>query len=202
MKRNPVTRPLGRPRSFDLDRALEAAMKVFWRKGYEGTSLTDLTKAMGINRPSLYAAFGDKETLFRKVLACYETGPAAYFSEALNQVTARAAVQQLLRRAVDVMTASCNPRGCLLIQGVLTCSGHGSDLRNDLMGRNAAGEKALRQRLERARREADLPPDTNSADLARYVMTVLRGLAVQAAGGATRQQLRRVVDTAMRVWPR
>lgn len=177
-------------------------MKVFWRKGYEGASLTDLTKAMGINRPSLYAAFGDKEALFRKVLDCYETGPAAYFSEALNLPTARAAVEQLLRGAVDVMTASCNPRGCLLIQGALTCNDRGSGLRSDLMGRNAAGEKAVRQRLDRARKEGDLRADTNSADLARYVMTVLRGLAVQAAGGATRKQLRRVIDTAMKVWPR
>src|SRR5271154_4917814 len=141
MKRNPTTRPLGRPRSFEVGKALEAAMKVFWRKGYEGASLTDLTKAMGINRPSLYAAFGDKEALFRKVLDCYEAGPAAYFSEALSQPTARAAVEQLLRGAVDVMTAPRNPRGCLLIQGVLTCSEHESDLRKDLMGRNAAGEK-------------------------------------------------------------
>ena len=176
-------------------------MRVFWHKGYEGASLTDLTKAMGINRPSLYAAFGDKEALFRKVLDCYETGPAAYFSEALNQSTARAVVERLLRGAVDVMTAPRNPRGCLLIQGVLTCSEHESDLRKDLMGRNAAGEKAVRQRFERARREADLPLDSNSTDLARYVMTVLRGLAVQAGGGATRKQLRSVIDTAMRAWP-
>src|SRR5580704_2974444 len=109
MKRTATTSALGRPRSFDPGKALQAAMKVFWRKGYEGASLSDLTKAMGINRPSLYAAFGDKEALFRKVLDCYETGPAAYFSVALSQPTARATVEQLLRGAVDVMTASCNP---------------------------------------------------------------------------------------------
>src|SRR6202163_2274511 len=110
------TRSTGRPRSFDVDKALEAATLVFWRKGYEGTSLSDLTRAMGINRPSLYAAFGDKETLFRKALDRYVEGPGAYVREALKQPTARAVTQQLLRGAADLLTDPHHPSGCLMVQ--------------------------------------------------------------------------------------
>src|SRR5947209_16697338 len=110
--RKPRT-PAGRPRSFDLDKALDAALQVFWRKGYEGASLSDLTQAMGINRPSLYAAFGDKEMLFRKALDRYASGPAAYVSEALKEPTARAAIERLLREAADSLTNPHNPPGCL-----------------------------------------------------------------------------------------
>ena len=103
------SRPNGRPRSFDFDDALDAAMQVFWRKGYEGASLSDLTQAMGINRPSLYAAFGNKNTLFRKALDRYAEGPAAYVAEALKQPTARAVTQKLLHGAADLLTDPAHP---------------------------------------------------------------------------------------------
>src|ERR1700747_1473227 len=105
MKSRTPTRSIGRPRSFDVDKAIGAAMKVFWQKGYESTSLTDLTEAMGINRPSLYAAFGDKEALFRKALDRYNDGPAAYVREALEEPTARAVVEARLRGAVDQLSS-------------------------------------------------------------------------------------------------
>src|SRR5215467_221122 len=113
---------LGRPRAFDRDQALELALDVFWREGYEGASLSDLTEAMGINRPSLYAAFGDKQGLFRKVLDRYFDGPAAYMREALNQPTARAVIEQLLQGTADLLTNRHNPKGCLSVQGALACS--------------------------------------------------------------------------------
>src|SRR5438094_9922303 len=106
---------VGRPRAFDVDEALDQALKVFWRKGYEGTSLPDLTKAMGINRPSLYAAFGNKEELFRKALDRYAEGPAAYAAEALNEPTARAVAELLLEGSVNLLTDPRNPRGCLVV---------------------------------------------------------------------------------------
>src|SRR5207245_2576808 len=118
--RKPRT-PAGRPRSFDLDKALDAALQVFWRKGYEGASLPDLTEAMGINRPSLYAAFGNKEELFRTVVIRYIEGPAAFVRKALDEPTARAAAERLLTGAVDLVTDPKNPRGCLLVQGALVC---------------------------------------------------------------------------------
>lgn len=201
MKGKKTIRTLGRPRSFEAGKALDAAMKVFWRKGYEGASLGDLTKAMGINRPSLYAAFGYKEALFRKVLDRYTEGPAAYVREALNLTTARAAVEGLMKGTADMASGSKNPRGCLFVQGALACGDGAKAIRDDLILRRNAGEKAVRQRLERAQTEGDLPPDASPADLARYVVTVIQGIAVQAAGGATRNELRRVIQTALRAWP-
>jgi len=201
MKQKKTKRALGRPRSFETGKALDAAMKVFWCKGYEGASLSDLTKAMDINRPSLYAAFGDKESLFRKVLDRYDSGPAAYVREALNQPTARAAIEKLMEGAAELGTASSNPRGCLFVQSALACGDKSKAIRNDLILRRDTGEKAVRLRLKRAQAEGDLTRDANPADLARYVVTVIQGIAVQAASGAARPELRRVIQTALRSWP-
>jgi len=192
----------GRPRSFDLDKALDAAMQVFWRNGYEGASLSALTQAMGINRPSLYAAFGDKETLFRKALDRYDQGPAAYVRDALKQPTARAVTQHLLRGTADLFTDPHHPLGCLMVQGALVCGDADDCIRRELVSRRAAGEAAIRRRFKRAKAEGDLPADSNPADLARYVVTISQGMAVQAASGARREELQRVVQTAMRAWPR
>lgn len=201
MKRNKSSGRLGRPRSFDTDKALERALRVFWQKGYEGTSLADLTKAMGINRPSLYAAFGDKEALFRKALDRYVDGPAAYVREALQEPTARAVLERLLQGAINLNTSPRNPGGCLMVQGALVCGEAADPIRQELISLRATGEAALRQRLKRAKSDGDLPADSNPADLARYVTTVIYGMAVQAAGGASRDALQRVIQTALRAWP-
>jgi AcrR family transcriptional regulator len=177
-------------------------MEVFWRKGYEGASLSDLTNAMGINRPSLYAAFGGKEALFRRVLERYEEGPAAYVRQALNQPTARAVVERLMQGAAKLATSSKNPPGCLSVQGALASGSGAESVRSHLVRRRHAGEKAVRQRLQRAQLEGDLPTDVSPDDLARYVVTMVQGIAVQAAGGATRKELSRVIQTALRAWPR
>jgi AcrR family transcriptional regulator len=192
---------IGRPRAFDLDAALDRALQVFWRKGYEGTSLSDLTTAMGINRPSLYAAFGNKANLFRKALDRYAEGPAAYTYKALDEPTARAVVERLLCGVVDLLADPCTPQGCLAVQGALACGDAADAIRRELIARRAAGEEALRQRLERATSDGDLPADADAADLARYITTVSQGMAVQAAGGASREELRRVVEMALRAWP-
>ena len=201
MRRDKTSKQLGRPRSFDIDRALDGALHVFWRKGYEGTSLSDLTKAVGVNRPSLYAAFGDKEALFRKALDRYLDGPAAYTQEALKEPTARAVIERLLRGAADLTTAPRNPGGCLTVQGALACSEAGDLIRQELTACRAAGEAAIRRRLEHAKSNGDLPADTDPADLARYVATIVYGIAVQAAGGASRGKLQRVVEMALRTLP-
>ena len=191
----------GRPRSFDADAALDRALALFWRHGYEGTSLSDLTEVMGIGRPSLYAAFGDKENLFRRALDRYATGPAAFAQTALEEPTARAVVERLLRDAAEAVTDPRLPPGCLAVQGALACGAGNEAIRYELARRRADNEAALRGRLERAAAEGDLPPDADPADLARYVATVFQGMAVQAAGSATRDELRRVAERALAAWP-
>jgi AcrR family transcriptional regulator len=192
--------PTGRPREFDVEEALDRALRVFWRKGYEGTTLSELTRAMGINRPSLYAAFGSKEELFRKALDRYAQGPAAYVGEALAQPTARAVAERLLAGAIDMVTNRENPRGCLMVQGALACGEAAESIRRELVARRLAAEAALRERFERARAQGDLPADSDPADLARYLVAVIQGIAVQAAGGASCADLQRVAELALRTW--
>jgi AcrR family transcriptional regulator len=191
----------GRPRSFDSDKALDRALEVFWRKGFEGASLSDLTTAMDINRPSLYAAFGDKEALFRKVLDRYAQGPGSHALQALDEPTSRAVVEKLLRGGADLLAKPGSPRGCLLVQGALTCGNGADSMRRELISRRSAGESALRKRFSRAKSEGDLPPDANPAHLASYIVTIIHGMSVQAASGATRAQLRSVADIALQNWP-
>jgi AcrR family transcriptional regulator len=191
---------LGRPRAFDPDVALNRAMHVFWAKGYEGASLSNLTRAMRINRPSLYAAFGNKEQLFGKVLDRYMSGPLAWFGKALAAAKARDVVEQIFLGTARMGEDPRTPAGCLLVQGALAC-GSGS-ARKEVTARRAAAEVALRRRLQRAKREGDLPKNADPAELAHYVVTVVRGMAIQAAGGASRDQLHRVAQIALRAWPK
>lgn len=191
--------PTGRPREFDVDERLDRALDVFWRQGYEGTALSDLTAAMGINRPSLYAAYGNKEALFRKVLDRYAEGPAGYVRAAMAEPTARAVAAAILHGAIEVVTGG--PGGCLFVQGALVTGRQNETARREIEERRRFSERMLAGRFERARDEGDLPPGTDPAALARYVWSVSYGLSVQAAGGASREDLRRVADTALTALP-
>jgi len=191
----------GRPRQFDADAALNRAMQLFWRKGYEGTSLTDLTRAMNINRPSLYAAFGNKKNLFNSAIDRYSAGPACYFTAALKAPTAGKVAEGLLRGTVDVATCPKNPRGCMIVQAALASSSEANPIRKALISRRQTGEAAIRRRFQKARAQGDLPKTSNPTDLARYLNTLIHGLAVQAASGATRPQLLRVVRAALKKFP-
>ncbi len=188
----------GRPRAFDTDDALDRALGVFWRQGYEGTSLSDLTDAMGINRPSLYAAFGNKEQLFARVRDRYVAGPAAFAAAALDLPRARDVVEALAYGAIELTAGA---RGCLNVRCAQGCGPDAESVRQDVIASRKVDEAALRRRLERARSAGDLPPDSSPADLARFVFTLTDGIAVQGAAGTSRSQLRRVVDTALRAWP-
>jgi AcrR family transcriptional regulator len=193
--------PTGRPRAFDVEEALDIALKVFWRKGYEGTSIDDLTTAMGINRPSLYCAYGNKEQLFRRALDRYAERQGVLIRQAIDEPRARAVAERLLRGVAEALGDPRNPSGCLAVQGALSCGEAAEPIRRELNARRAATEAALRDRLERARSEGDLPGDDDPAHLARYLATVIQGMAVQAAGGTSREDLRRVAETALRAWP-
>jgi AcrR family transcriptional regulator len=192
---------MGRPREFDVDEALCKALQQFWRKGYEGTSVSDLTEAMGITRPSLYATYGNKEELFRKALDRYEQSFMSFIDEALRQPTSRGVVERLLAGYVVSETDDDNPPGCLATSGALACSEAAEPVKRELIARRNAIEARLRDRLELARASGDLAADADPADLARYVMAVAQGTAVLAAAGTGREELQGVVRTALRAWP-
>jgi AcrR family transcriptional regulator len=192
---------MGRPRAFDMDQALDQALRVFWEKGYDGASVADLTEAIGINPPSLYTAFGNKEALFKKALDRYEAKRDQIMEEAFAAPTAREAVTRLLEGTTERLSDKCNPRGCLMVQGALSGGEECEAVKRDLSSRRAGGEALIRRRLKRAKREGDLPSNVDAAALARFVATVMHGMAVQAAGGATPKELRAIVNTALRAWP-
>lgn len=192
--------PGGRPRTFDAEQALDRAVEVFWRQGYEGTSLTDLTTAMGVNRPSLYAVFGSKEDLFRKAFARYAERDMAYARAALGKPTALEVAQALLRDNVAALTRPGRPAGCLSIQGGLSCGSANRAIAEFLAASRLAGEKALAGRFARAITDGDLPRDADPAALARYLMVVTEGQAVHAAAGTSRTQLEQSAEIALRAF--
>lgn len=192
---------MGRPRAFDLDQALDRALQVFWRQGYEGASVADLTQAMGISPPSLYAAFGNKEGLFRKALERYLAERTRFWDEALTAPTARAMIERLLRGTADFMTDACNPPGCLLVRGTVACSDMAQDIHQELVALRKQAEHSVWKRLEAAKATGELPADIDPCAFAGYIATVLEGMSVHAAGGASREDMHKVVDMTMRAWP-
>ncbi|MFL9827075.1 TetR/AcrR family transcriptional regulator [Rhodoplanes sp. SY1] len=192
---------LGRPRTFDMDEALDRALQVFWRRGYEGASIAELTQAIGIAPPSLYAAFGNKEGLFRKVLERYVAVRTKFWDEALAAPSAREMVARLLHGTADFMTDACNPPGCLLVRGTVACSDMAQDVHQELIDRRREGERMVCERLLAAKAAGELPADLDPKGFACFVATVLEGMSVHAAGGATRDDLHAVAAMAMRAWP-
>jgi AcrR family transcriptional regulator len=192
---------MGRPREFDTGAALEKAMRLFWTKGYEGTSVADLTATLDISRPSLYAAFGDKQSLFRAALDRYAAGPANYVAAALRKPTAREVAEQLLKGAADLQASSRNPGGCLTVNGAIACGDEAEPVRQALKAHRNAGVALLRRRFEQAKLQHDLPKDSDPAALASFVAAVVYGMAVLASGGASRKELEPVIETAMKAWP-
>ncbi len=192
---------MGRHKEFCVEWALERALEVFWRHGYEGASLTELTAAMGITRPSLYAAYGNKETLFRKALDLYDARYMGFAFTALGAPRARDVVDGVLAGFVDLAAGDDTPPGCMGTQGALVCSTAAEPIKEELIRRRIAFEALLAKRLQRAQDEGDLPADESPSDLARFVMTFAGGIAIQAAGGAPRAALQRAADLALRAWP-
>jgi AcrR family transcriptional regulator len=191
----------GRPREFCMEGTLAAALRVFWSKGYEGTSLTDLTEAMGITRPSLYAAFGNKESLFRKALDLYEREKLEYVGRALAEPTARRVAEALLRGAVDNACSSEEPHGCLGVITSVACGAESQSIRDEVLERGKVAKRALIERFERARAEGDLPPHVDIESLTNLLYAVVQGICIQAGSGATRDELEKVVDTGLLMWP-
>ncbi|MWB78315.1 TetR family transcriptional regulator [Pseudooceanicola sp. 216_PA32_1] len=192
---------MGRHREFDVEKALDAAMCVFWRKGYEGASYTDLTEATGVERPALYSAFGNKEALFNLALAHYNEHYLTHIPEALAKPTAREVAAHMLYSTADLNTRYPDHTGCLNINGALATSDASESIRQALIETRAAGQLRFVERFERARAEGDLPQSAKPAALAAYLMAVLHGMAVQAKAGFGRDALEGVAEQALSAWP-
>lgn len=191
----------GRPRSFDREAALRRAMEVFWRRGYEGTAVSDLTKAMGINAPSLYAAFGCKEALFREAVALYNATEGAAADRALEAApTARQAVEDMLRVNAVAYVNPRRPPGCMVTLAATIGTPESAEVREFLAQSRQAAQGALERRLARGIAEGDLPRGADIAALAAFYYTVLQGLSIQARDGASREMLIAIVDCAMAAW--
>jgi AcrR family transcriptional regulator len=191
----------GRPREFDLDVALAAALRVFWRNGYEAASMAELTAAMGITKPSLYAAFGNKEALFHKALDLYEREKLAYMTSALEAPTARGVAERLLRGALQMQTSTCDPKGCLGVISAAACGAEAESIKAEVVKRRASSEAAVIRRFEQAEADGELPEGMTPAALVRYLFALLQGLALQGGSGATCAELNQLVETSLAVWP-
>lgn len=200
MKSATTARPRGRPRSFDREQALERALDVFWEKGYEATSVADLTAAMGINPPSLYAAFGDKERLFCEALERYQAARRESVDASFEEATARGAVQGILMGLAEQYSCA-EHRGCMMVMAAATCA-DASDFVKAKLAKAASGMRTrFKQRLDRAVEEGELAADTEVGPLVDYYIAVFQGMALQARDGASRKSLLATAEMAMRAWP-
>jgi AcrR family transcriptional regulator len=188
---------MGRKLSFDIDAALDAAMGVFWEKGYEGSSLDDLTEAMGIGRPSLYHSFGSKEQLFRQVLRRYERQKLGFAWLALRLPTVRQVVGAFIDGFVTLATCPYEPKGCLGTHAVIACSDDAAPVRTLILARRQVYLNALARRFRQAKREGDIARDADPVVIACYVMTVVNGLAIQAKYGLDRATLAKTAEMAI-----
>ena len=189
----------GRPREFDTDVALASALRVFWTKGYDGASLTDLTEAMGITRPSLYAAFGNKEALFKSALDLYQAEKLAYVRSAVEAPTARGVAERMFAGTIDNITSECP--GCLGVIASVSCSNQDSPIRDDVHERVRSFRCAIDQRMQRAIDEGDFTIPVEAEAMTRYLLALLQGISVQAGSGASRDELKQVAEAALAIWP-
>ncbi|MEU5097336.1 TetR/AcrR family transcriptional regulator [Streptomyces sp. NPDC020996] len=197
----PVPKRRGRPRSFDRETALEKAVMAFWEHGYEATSVSDLTRAMGIGAPSLYAAFGDKQALFDEVVRVYGTRYGSFAERALaEEPTARAAVERILREAAVEYTTPGRPHGCLVIHAATNCTS--PEVEESLRERRKADIAAFESRIRDGIAVGELPAGADARALARHTGAVLQGMSQQARDGASREELEALAEIALTIWPR
>jgi AcrR family transcriptional regulator len=187
----------GRPISFDKDAALEAAMLLFWERGFEGTSMAELTQTMGLNPSSIYAAFGDKQALFQLAVKRYLDTRAQYATEALEQPTLEKVVRALFDNTVAFLTMPGHPPTCMTLAGAMGCSVDAVPARDLMTEIRKQNEVAIRERLLKARKSGELSKNINVGDYTRYLSSILAGLSIQAANGSTKAELRRTAQLAL-----
>jgi AcrR family transcriptional regulator len=192
----------GRPREFDQAKALDQALELFWRQGYEGTSIADLRNAIGITAPSLYAAFGSKEELYRRVLEHYLAGLGRTLADALREETdTYTAVKRFLFESAKIFAGPKNPRGCLISCAVPTCAPENRAVADIVAAKRTGSLLTLRSRFQQAVKSGELPRDTNTEQLARFYGAIIQGMSIQALDGAGLRALRGIAETALRAWP-
>ena len=192
----------GRPLSFDRDAALETAMHVFWERGYEAASISDLTAAMGITPPSLYTAFGDKERLFLEAIERYALGPGGAHLRALQEEpTARQAIERWLQEAAHELTQACHPKGCMVVMAATNCSVAAEHIQAALAKRRAEAIATIERRIQEGVDNGELPADTDAKALTNFYATIYQGMSMQAKDGADSDSLLATVSAAMRSWP-
>lgn len=195
------SRKTGRPLSFDRETALRQAMLVFWRHGYEATSLSDLTAAMQVTPPSIYTAFGDKKRLFLEAMGLYLSGPVTSDTIIASAGSARDAAAGLLQASAVGFTGADTPPGCLLASSAISCSAAAADVQRELADIRKAIEARLRHRISADIKTGALPRSADAAALAAHVMAVIQGMSTLARDGAARAKLQRIAATAMAAWP-
>ncbi|HZE37292.1 MAG TPA: TetR/AcrR family transcriptional regulator [Stackebrandtia sp.] len=195
-----MTTKAGRPRGFDRDAALDTAMRLFWDKGYDATSIADLTAALGIAAPSLYAAFGGKRELFEQSIRHYQDAGRIEFSAILDAApSAREGIARLLRDRADDFTDPAHPPGCMVLSAATNCAT--PEVATSLRDRRLANTAVVRRRIQRDIDSGLLDASADAEALTMYVGAVIQGMSAQARDGATREQLRGVAAAAMRAWP-
>lgn len=199
----PPSRPRGRPRGFDRDAALEKALHLFWSRGFEATSISDLTSAMRITPPALYSAYGDKKRLFLEAVDRYEQDAGCFAQKALTEEpTAEDAIRSLLHGAVNSFTKPGAPKGCLVVLGATNCTAESGDIYLALAERRANAEKAVRARIHAGQMAGELADGTDVDALAGMVTAAIYGLAVKAKDGVSRARLHKIASQMMQAWPR
>jgi AcrR family transcriptional regulator len=195
--RKMMKRRTGRPIGFDKDAALESAMLLFWERGFEGTSMADLTQAMGLSPSSIYAAFGDKNALFQLAVKRYMEVRAQYAVKALEEPTLKGVIRGLFDSTIAFLTAPGHPPTCMTLAGAVGCSLEAKPARDLMTGIRKQNQVAIKKRLLEARKSGELPGDINLDDYARYLSTIIAGLSIQAANGSTKSELKRTAQMAL-----
>ncbi|MEP3345872.1 MAG: TetR/AcrR family transcriptional regulator [Litoreibacter sp.] len=189
---------MGRPRSFDTENAIQHAMLLFWERGYEATSMADLSAAMGLNPPSIYAAFKNKEMLFQKCVEAYVESIASYAPRAFEEEpTVELAMQRFISEAIEAFTIHDQPKGCLLISGATNCSKGSQGAQDFLTTYRQGSEAVIADRIQRGIQEGDMPLETNAALLAKYISVTVQGMAAQARDGVDAATLQEVAKITL-----
>jgi TetR/AcrR family transcriptional regulator, copper-responsive repressor len=197
------SKPRGRPRNFDRDIALNAAMLQFWQHGYEATSISDLAEAMGLNPPSIYGSFGDKRALFERAVDAYQNGPGCFAARAMaEEPDTRKAFERLLMDAAASFTIASQPTGCMVVLSALNCSDADNDVCESLAERRRKSSQMFAERIAQAYAQGEIPPHLDPQTLSSLIVAVFQGMSISARDGATREQLEAVAQQTMKLWPR